>query len=134
MPIGHLRLETQHITESVVSVHDHGEQPSPIRQVARLVSWARRIANRRAYPVATFYKDASSSERDPAGISDPRGAGAEVCQSGSRTSVFLEPSQKLSDRQRPMSTERIDEYTKLQRSQHGQFSACFEQRSKFLNL
>lgn len=37
MPIGHLKLETQSSTESVVFVNERSEQPSPIRQVARLV-------------------------------------------------------------------------------------------------
>jgi hypothetical protein len=37
MPIGHLRLETQSSTESVVFAHERDEQPSPIRQVARLL-------------------------------------------------------------------------------------------------
>lgn len=37
MPIGYLGPETQSSTESVVFAHDRGEQPSPIRQVARLL-------------------------------------------------------------------------------------------------
>jgi hypothetical protein len=37
IPIGHMRLETQCSTESVVFAHERGEQHSPIRQVVRLL-------------------------------------------------------------------------------------------------